>query len=308
MESRDRPQAAAQKPLSATTLKIYADDWRAFCDWCAAQNASYLPALSATVAAYLTMRQNNLGGSGLRVAHAAIAFHHRQAGLAWSSTDPVIATLLRDVAKTQTRAVRPAAALTATEIALLLSSCDHDPGGRAGFLNLRDRALLSIGFAGGLRRSELVALDCEDLDFTTAGLTLRIRNPRSDQPSAAASSSSSLIVSRGTQAETCPVQAMEIWLRRSGIEYGPIFPRLTAAGTIEARLTGNGVWKILRRRAAQVGLQAPAGQRLSPHGMRAGFIAEAYGKGAAEAEVMAQARQKDRSTARRYRPRAGSPA
>jgi integrase len=65
---------------------------------------------------------------------------------------------------------------------------------------------------------------------------------------------------------------MEIWLRRSQIAYGPVFPRLTAAGTIEGRLTGNGVWKILRRRAALVGLQAPDGGRLSPHGLRAGFM------------------------------------
>jgi site-specific recombinase XerD len=49
---------------------------------------------------------------------------------------------------------------------------------------------------------------------------------------------------------------------------------MTAAGTIETRLTGNGVWKILKRRAAQAGLTVPEGERLSPHGMRAGFITE----------------------------------
>jgi integrase len=113
-----------------------------------------------------------------------------------------------------------------------------------------------------------------------------------------------VLITRGLQTATCPVRPMELWLQRSRIAYGAVFPRITAAGTIETRLTDNGVWRILRRRAQQAGLEIPAGERLLPHGMRAGFITEAYLNGALDEQVMAHARQKDVNTTRRYRKRA----
>jgi integrase len=134
-----------------------------------------------------------------------------------------------------------------------------------------------------------VALDREDVRFTPDGLVLRIRQSKGDQEGEGADGG----IARGARPETCPVRAMEIWLRRAGIAHGPVFPRLTAAGTNEGRLTGNGVWKILRRRAAQAELTVDEGERLSPHGMRAGFITEAYLNGALDEPVMAHARQKD---------------
>ena len=153
--------------------------------------------------------------------------------------------------------------------------------------DLRDRALLLTCFAGGLRRSELVALDVEDLKITHDGIKLKIRRSKG-----------------GSRPETCPVKAMRDWLKASAITYGPVFRRLTAAGAIEGRLTGNGVWRVLRRRAAQAELTVEEGERLSPHGMRAGYITEAYLNGALDEQVMAHARQKSIETTRRYRNRA----
>jgi len=163
---------------------------------------------------------------------------------------------------------------------------------------LRDRALLLTCFAGGLRRSELVALDHDDIRIGKDGMRLRIRHSKADQEGEGAE------IGIARFARTCPVRAMEAWLRVSRITYGAVFRRLTAAGTIEDRLTGNGVWKILRRRAALAGLTVPETERLSPHGLRAGFITEAYLNGALDEQVMAHARQKDIATTRRYRNRA----
>jgi integrase len=236
----------------------------------------------------------------LRLVLAAIAYHHRRAGLLWSAADPVIATVMQGILRAQKRPVRPAAALTSVEIKQLLATCDDGLIGRAALPGLRDRALLLVCFAGGLRRSELVALDCEDLTFMKDGMRVRIRHSKSDQEGEGAT----ILIARGLQTSTCPVRATELWLQRSRIAYGAVFPRVTAAGTIETRLTGNGVWKILRRRAKQAGLEIPDGERLSPHGMRAGFITEAYLNGALDEQVMAHARQKDVNTTRRYRRRA----
>jgi integrase len=194
--------------------------------------------------------------------------------------------------------VRPAAALTATEIRTL-PAVRRRSRRSAGLPGLRDRALLPTCFTGGLRRSELVALDREDVHFTADGLVLRIRQSKGDQEGQGAD----VGIARGRRPDTCPVRAMEFWLRRAGIAYGAAFPRLTAVGTNEGGLTGNGVWKILRRRRP-AGLMVDARKRLSPHGMRVGFITEAYLSGALDEQVMAHARQKDITTTRRYRERA----
>ena len=122
----------AQRSVSPTTEKIYQDDWVAFRAWCAGHGAPALPAPPAIVAAYLAERAGTLGRSGLRLILAAIAFHHRRAGHLWSSGDPVIATVMRGILREQRRPVRPAAALTSTEIRLLLGACGDDHGGRAG--------------------------------------------------------------------------------------------------------------------------------------------------------------------------------
>ena len=293
-EALDKAVGFAQRSVSPRTEAQYGSDWAAFRAWCDGHGAPYLPAPPAVVAAYLAERSAQRGRSGLRLILAAIAHHHRRAGHPWASGDPVIASVMRGILRGQKRSARPAAALTSAELRRLLTGFADDLAGQ------RDRALLLVGFAGALRRSELVALDHEDIRFTGDGLVLRIRSSKADQEGEGAD----VGIARGSRPETCPARALEAWLRRAGIEYGPVFRRLTASGTIEGRLTGNGVWKILRRRAAAVGLTVDAGERLSPHGLRAGFITEAYLHGALDEQAGAHARQKSLDTTRRYRRRA----
>ncbi|HTW27947.1 MAG TPA: tyrosine-type recombinase/integrase [Acetobacteraceae bacterium] len=296
----DRAIEYAHRALSPTTEKIYADDWSAFRAWCHGHGAPALPAPPAVVAAYLAERAATLGRSGLRLILAAIGHYHRRAGQPWSAVDPVIRAVMHGILRAQRRPVRPAAALTSVEIRRLLAVCDDAAPGAVGLSASRDRALLLVGFAGALRRGELVALDREDLRFTKDGLVLRIRRSKRDQEGEGAE----VGIVRGRHPATCPVRALEAWLRRGRIAYGPVFRRLTAAGTVEDRLTGNGVWKILRRRAAQAGLTVDDGERLSPHGLRAGCITEAYLQGALDEQAAAHARQSSLATTRAYRRRA----
>lgn len=284
----------AQVSVSPRTARQYEVDWNTFRTWCSGHGAPHLPAPPAVVAAYLAERSATRGRSGLRLILAAISHHHRRAGHLWTSGDPVIASVMRGILREQKRPVRPAAALTSTELRQLLAGCGDDLAG------LRDRALLLVGFAGALRRSELVALDHEDVRFTKDGLVLRIRSSKADQEGQGAD----VGIARGSRPGTCPVRAMEEWLRRARITYGPVFRRLTAAGTVEGRLTGSGVWWILRARARKAGLEVDPAERLSPHGLRAGFITEAYLNGALDEQAGAHARQKNLDTTRGYRRRA----
>ena len=256
----------ARPALSPATVRIYATAWAAFQAWCREQEAACLPATPQTVAAYLSALASRLGPSHLRQVLAALAHRHRFAGQPWPAGDPVIARVMADL---QARAPgsRHATTLSAFEFRQLVETCDGVMDGAAGLAACRDRALLLATFAAGLRRSELVALDHHDVRFTPQGMTLCVA--ARGHPGCAAE----IVVDREADPSLCAVRAMEAWFRRAGIDYGPVFLRLSAAGTLEGRLTGHGVWRILRRRAALAELVVPAGERMSPQALRKGFQA-----------------------------------
>jgi integrase len=161
--------------------------------------------------------------------------------------------------------------------------------------------LLLIGYAGALRRSELVAIQREHVVLTTDGLRLTIPRAKGDPTGKGAS----LGIPRGTRADTCPVRALALWLEVSGCRYGPVFRAIDARGVIATHaLHPDSVRLILARRATLAGLTAPAGERLSPHGLRAGFITQAYVAGARDEQIMDHTRQKDLRTMRGYVRRA----
>ena len=256
----------ARRALSPATVRIYAAAWTAFQVWCREQEAACLPAAPQTVAAYLSALASRLGPSHLRQVLAALAHRHRFAGQPWPAGDPVIARVIADLQARAPRS-RRAATFSASELRHLVETCDGVTDGAAGLGACRDRALLLAIFAAGLRRSELVALDHHDVRFTPQGMTLCVA-ARTRSGCAAG-----IVVDREADPSLCAVRAMEAWLHRAGIEYGPVFLRLAAAGTLEGRLTGHGVWRILRRRAALAGLKVALGERMSPQALRKGFQA-----------------------------------
>jgi integrase len=284
----------AGRALSDNTRRVYASDWKAFSGWCRDGGVPALPADPLVIAGHLASLAGALGRSGLKRRLAAIAHMHRQSGHAWQPGHPAIRATLRGIFASHGKPVRPAAALTSTEVKKLLNACGTDLAG------LRDRAVFLVGFAGALRRSELVAIDREHLRFTTEGMTIHIPRSKRDQEGEGAD----LGIPRGLNPLTCPVRAVEQWLQRTRIEYGAVFRRVTAAGTLEDRLSPQGVWRILRRRAEMARLVVDERERLSPHGLRAGFITEAYLNGARDEQVMHHARQSDFATTQGYRRRA----
>lgn len=108
----------------------------------------------------------------------------------------------------------------------------------------------------------------------------------------------------GTVSDTCPVRALECWLRVAGIDRGRVFRAVTAHGTLEGRLTAGGVRTILLRRAGLAKLTVHVSERLSSHGLPAGFITEAYLAKAPDEQVMEHTHHADLSTMRGHRRRA----
>jgi integrase len=120
-------------------------------------------------------------------------------------------------------------------------------------VGLRDRALILLGFAGALRRSELVALDVADLMRTEKGLLVTIRRSKTDQEA----EGTTIAIPRGGQ--ECPVKALETWLRAASITEGPLFRPIGRSGKVsDRRLCDRAVTVTIKRYAKQIGLYQPS--------------------------------------------------
>jgi integrase len=291
----DAAAAYATTAYSEATKRAYRADWADFTGWCAIAGTPPLPADPATVAAYLASLATTHSRSSLRRRLASIGQAHRLAGHDWLSSHPLIRTTLRGILRQHGTPPRQAAALTTAEMRRLVGACD------GGLTGLRDRAMLLIGFAGALRRSELVGIDREHITFTHEGLRLLIPRAKTDPEGAG----TEIGLPQGRARETCPVRAIRAWLDVSETTYGPVFRKIDKWGTIEtSRLCPEAVRQILRRRAAEAGITVPPNERLSPHGLRAGFITQAYKAGARDEAIMSHTRHADLKSMRRYVRRA----
>ena len=292
----DAAQALGRKAAAPATLRAYKADWAHYAAWCAAHGFVPVPAAPATVGAYLASLKDSHAPTTVRRRLSAIGKMHRFNDLPWNPGHRDIQEPLQGLLRERGRAVRKAAALTLATLRQLVATCDASARGR------RDRALLLIGFAAALRRSELVALQVDDVVATQNGLRLRIRRGKTDR----AGEGTELGLPRGRHAETCPVLAFEAWQAVAKRKAGPLFRRVSTGDTVgDTALHPDAVRRILAHRAGMAGLSAEGFERLSAHALRVGFITEAYDKGVRDEDIMRHTRHRDLRTMRGYVRRAG---
>jgi hypothetical protein len=277
--------ARPQRPPAPETQRLYAGGWAAFESWCRQAGVPALPATAVSVESFLASLTNQLRPGSLRRRLAAIAERHRRAG----HTPPDDAAVRR-VLRTA-RAAAPAQPRTAiigpVQLTRLAIAC---PGDRAG---LRDRALLlllaanrpsrtghqrqdgtkpaeispedgsgddSAAPAGNVKLAQaaLLALQVEQVRFTSEGMEIVLPNePDGVNPV------QHLAFRRSTHFTTCPVHALEDWLRASACRYGPVFRKVDRWGNVEHRaLNPTALRQILIRR----GVGGPRSRTRPPKG------------------------------------------
>ena len=273
---------------------------RAWCDWCARRGVSPLPAAGENVAAFLASeRRRGLAAGTIDLRRAAIRYLHRAAGCAVPTDDAcvseTVAGIRRDAAARGELPGKKVAA-TATIIRQMLAVMPDDLYG------LRDRALLLVGFAGALRRSELCAIQVEHLEKTAQGLRLTIPQSKGSQTAAV-----TVPLPYG-QTELCPVRALARWQDAAGITEGPVFRRIWLAKRTAqaaspaprlgaAALTAWSVGEIVQARATAAGF----GRRdLGGHSLKRGALTTGLQQGAHPADLKRLGRHKSFDTLGEY--------
>ncbi len=289
-------RALAKQAAAPATLRAYRADWAHYAAWCAENGFTPVPAEPATVGAYLGSLAGRLAPTTIRRRLSALGKMHRFNDLPWNPAHRDIQEPLRGLLRTHGRPVQKAAALSLAMLRQLVATCDRTARGR------RDRALLLIGFAGALRRSELVGLRVEDVAVVAGGLRLRIARGKTDP----AGQGAEIGLPRGRHVETCPVRAFEAWQAVAKRKAGPLFRRIGTGDRIGAKaLHPDAVRRILAHRIAMAGLTLEGFDRMSAHALRVGFITEAYAKGVRDEDIMRHTRHRDLRTMRGYVQRAG---
>jgi site-specific recombinase XerD len=276
----------ARAEKAPATRRAYRSDYKVFLAWCCDRAVNALPASADVVAAFLASEATrSIKPSTISRRLAAIHYTHKLAEHPSPVLDERVRGTMRGIRRSHRMAPIRKAPATADRITTMA------PAGHS-LSDIRDRALLLVGFAGAFRRSELVGLDVADVEEVRAGLLITIRSSKTDQQGYG----EILAIPRGGIA--CPVGALTTWLRTAGIAEGAIFRRFAKSGRLlDARLTDRSVANIVKAHAARAGLDA---SQFSAHSLRAGFITTAAERGASILKIASQSRHKSMEVLRGY--------
>ncbi|MBR1133249.1 site-specific integrase [Bradyrhizobium iriomotense] len=281
-EISSETQFFVQNSVSENSRRAYESDLREF-----ERGGGSIPASVETVAEYLTQNAGRLSVATLVRRLASLSKAHEVRGLSNPTHSALVRATLRGIKRTHSCTQRQAKPLLRDELIRVLEATGEKPKDR------RDRALLLVGFAGALRRSELVGLNVGDVEHVRQGVILHLLRSKTDQE--ARGQKVGIPYARG---RWCPVAALEAWLAISGISDGPIFRPVDRFSHVhQCRLSGEAVGEIVRERVSAAGLD-PLGY--SGHSLRAGLATSASQVEVPTWKIRAQTRHASDAMLARY--------
>ena len=289
----ERARTYVEAASSANTRKAYAADWKHFTAWCRRQDLSPLPPDPQVVGLYITACAGGSVGlpasgkaergkkpnsvSTIERRLSAIGWNCAQRGMPLDRKDRHIATVLAGIRNKHAAPPRQKEAILPEDLIAMLETLD-----RGTLRGLRDRAMLLVGFAGGLRRSEITGLDCgrdqtEDgrgwIEVFKDGLLVTLRGKTGWRE---------VEIGRGSSDTTCPVVAVETWIKFAKIAKGPLFRRVTGHGKSVGpdRLNDQEVARLVKKTALAAGVRGDLSEAertslFAGHSLRAGLASSA---------------------------------
>jgi site-specific recombinase XerD len=288
---------------AANTLRGYRSDWAEFTSWCARTGAVPLPAGPATITSYLT----ELARAGAKVGTmsrriSAIKFAHTLRNHADPTANARVVAVWEGIRRTHGAPPEQAYPLMPPELFDVLDACPTTKTwktrGRApepDLAGLRDRALLLVGFVAALRRSELAALDLDQVAEHPNGLVVSLGRSKTNQTGEQAEL---VVLPRGGNRSRSAVAALQAWLEAAGVTVGPIFRPVSKGNRALPRpLHPESINTLVQNAIARAGLDpAP----YSAHSLRAGFVTYAHLRGASDRAIAHQTRHRSLATLGAY--------
>lgn len=273
----ERARAYARSAISDNTHRSYDGAWRRFVAWCRAARLAFLPTEPTTLAAYIgVLADAGMAAATIDVALSAIAKAHRLAGEASPRGAEVVLEVRRGVRRTIGTAQHGKAPLLAGALRAELATARP---GKSELAALRNHAMLLVGWTGAFRRSELVALNVEDLRQVPEGLELHLGRSKTDQEG----KGRVLPIPRARSAELCPDRVLRAWLAAAHITEGALFRSISRWGRVGKRLSGAAVATVAKEAAVAAGLDP---REFAGHSLRSGLATQAARAGRSLPAIM----------------------
>jgi site-specific recombinase XerD len=264
---------------SSNTLRAYKADFKDFVSFCIKNSFKHMPTEPKILSLYLTYLSKTSKFSTLKRRIASISVIHRLSGHYIDTKHPLITENLMGIKRiigSYQKAKKP---ILINDLKLIVNVIDQEKKEKNKYKN---KALLLIGFAGGFRRSELVSLEYDDIEFVTEGVKIFVKRSKTDQ------SGEGMIkaIPYFSNSEYCPVNSLKKWIEKSEIKSGKIF-----------NISDKSVALIIKKYALKVGLDS---KKYAGHSLRSGFATSTAELGAEERSIMAMTGHKTTQMVRRY--------
>jgi site-specific recombinase XerD len=265
---------------SSNTLRAYESDYRDFSSFCIKNNFQPLPTNPKILALYLTHLSQTCKFSTLKRRIASISVIHKLKGHYIDTKHPLIIENLLGIKRTKGSNQKAKKPILINDLKLIV-----DVINKLEIKNIRktrDKAIILVGFAGGFRRSELVAIEYEDVEFVREGVKIFVKRSKTDQ---SGEGMTKAIPSFRTTLY-CPVLHLQNWMTDKQDRKGKIFP-----------ISDKSVALIIKKYTNLIGLD---GNKYAGHSLRSGFATSTAESGAEERNIMAMTGHKTTQMVRRY--------
>ena len=290
-----------ESAIAENTRIAYRKGWQRFSDFCTAKGHKPFPATPQAVVEFLIEQATQPAGKNGKhlsmgtvvLYHSAINRKHTDAGLPSPTRDPEVINVLRGLKRLKGTAQRQVKALRENQIEAMLKACEKTP------LGMRDAAIIAIGFAAALRRSEICNLKIDDVeildssdDTSSSKMFIYIRQSKTDQQG----KGQKIAIPEGKKIK--PIMRLKAWLNISGINSGYVFQTLKRGGGLKGKkLHHSDVPRIIKHYAERIGLDP---SEVAGHSLRAGFVTSAAAHHARLDKIMEVTRHRNPATVLKY--------
>ena len=282
-----------QNSKAENTVRAYKSDFKDFGLFCAQNGFKSLPSEPKVVSLYLThLSTKDVKMSTLKRRLVSIAVIHKLKGHYLDTKHPIIIENIMGIKRRKGSIQKGKKPLLINNLKLLINVIDEY--NKEDIIKLRDRSIILMGFSGGFRRSEIVSLNYDDLDFVTEGLKIYIKRSKTDQFGEGSLKGLPYFDNK----KYCLVLSLKNWIEISNINSGPLFRRFSKSSKLlENRLSDQTIALLIKKYLKLAGIN---NKDYSGHSLRSGFATSAAESGAEERSIMAMTGHKSTEMVRRY--------
>src|SRR6056300_63938 len=265
---------------SKNTLRAYQSDYNDFLEFCSKNGFQSMPTQPKILALYITHLSSYSKYSTLKRRLASISILHKTKGHYLDIKHPIIIENLMGIKRTNGSNQKGKKPLLINDLKKLINAIHQS--NEKDERKIRDKALILIGFSGGFRRSELVDIEYEDLEFVSEGVKIFVKKSKTDQSGEGMTKAIPYFYNE----KFCPVKALRQWIDIMDFKESKIF-----------NISDKSVALIIKKYANYAGLES---HRYAGHSLRSGFATSTAESGAEERNIMAMTGHKSTEMVRRY--------